>query len=1409
MRFVAPVAAALLVGGMAVVPVDAEPASAAPAAPAPEPATTTTVDDSDLDSWVYSAGWTHAAGEGWTAQNHGGSESFSNTAGARATLTFTGTSIELGGTLGPNAGRARAWVDCGEPVTLDLYAPQKKYGLTVATFAGLPAGTHTLVVEVLGTRNSASTDTYAIIDHARVTDDPALADPSRRWQGGAYGYSDAPIQLVRAGCGPADLVSQLKVRSSGGWFAAGDAWGAVNGHSAELANGRAAPGPVVLAGSVREAATLGLRQNTPATLDLDLPDAPRSLLLWVAADETVGGSAQFGVTDRETGDFLPTRVLEGVPGTWSHAGSTSQAISAAPGEQKVLVVDLTGAGGAASVDEVQVWASSATAKPAELVILKGRVSTLSAARLALEVGSGAASIDADHIAAKADAFSRGPVVLGRVLADAAQPAWTEDGKPVDLSYGRTLTVSGEQLSDEALSITLPAVAWPASTSTVHVKLETGQRCRSLTASVGLADGTPSRASATLSVGVLGDGEPLPMKHNGLWAAVDYPGASRSPVTDGQIREELADELLDAKGAVVGTASSALSALVATQAAALAGTANNRSMAVTSYPIANPLVIGAGFTGNRAGGKFAPADLESIDVHGQQRQEVNATALDSLDLYPLSVDLMTDRMRQHMRTIATSTLTDLAHVASPLVRTVELVISGTPGAVVAIDQAGLDCVSAETAPGRVMPLWSQIGLPPAFLPTPTGANGEQHWQLGTNPLWWDFACPAGPAIGGLQYTATRTRLTSWSNATTGVSPGAIDVIRVDETSTATLPACGLPADQKQSAFSEWALTAGSRGAPDDASYTVAFRHLSDPTADRVRVVTGDWTDQLGVWAADAGYETLDDPLTFAIWAALAPFDLPGAIILNPFTQHALPVSAQLAVGGVLHGGSELVAKLPAASQAGSKLTFVTAESAAADAAAGRVAVLERDGTDIVIPLADGKADLALEKKAVVAGTDRVAAGIPSTKWGPGWVDESFGEGRVCTRDLGNCRPYRALEGYPGPGWDGNLDEDNFWREDAPRFPDDELPEIGAQPEPEPAAPQTEAHVGQATNLPPAAGFEAMFPQNPSRSLVGETAEFQNSFDDLVQRAWQTTQRFGDDMGGVNAAEVAMQLPRSQRVNTVALRTSSEPLYFYSALPPSVVLGANGEVGTGLRANPLALANYQAGFNDEVNLMHALSTDRARSLFVVGSPDERLIARSLEGLDAVRGYYIYETSFAGGFNLLKSVRQAGLGGEYQPFATNLGIATRYEVAVPGGIPAADITGWKKIDVFPNQRFEVTASSSEITTADREGWSFAGSTTHDWAVFDYYTPSVVGEVLTVERPSVQLTSRARQHYGVLIFTKQSGWTFFADKQDVLTADYLRGLGFRKGTWTGVQDVEMWVPTDGENYTVKVDRNFEPADE
>ncbi len=96
----------------------------------------------------YAGGWSSAAHSAYA----GGHVEWASRAGARATFTFTGTQVSLIGPEGPTRGQARILID-GSPVALiDTYA--RRFDATerlfTATFAA--RGTHTLTVEVLGTR---------------------------------------------------------------------------------------------------------------------------------------------------------------------------------------------------------------------------------------------------------------------------------------------------------------------------------------------------------------------------------------------------------------------------------------------------------------------------------------------------------------------------------------------------------------------------------------------------------------------------------------------------------------------------------------------------------------------------------------------------------------------------------------------------------------------------------------------------------------------------------------------------------------------------------------------------------------------------------------------------------------------------------------------------------------------------------------------------------------------------------------------------------------------------------------------------------------------------------------------------------------------------------------------------------
>ncbi len=90
---------------------------------------------------------------------------YSDETGARAEFEFYGTGIGWRVAMGPMMGKARASLD-GASVTVDLY--RQSAALTALARTGLPVGTHTLSIEVLGERNPSATGYYVTIDALQV-----------------------------------------------------------------------------------------------------------------------------------------------------------------------------------------------------------------------------------------------------------------------------------------------------------------------------------------------------------------------------------------------------------------------------------------------------------------------------------------------------------------------------------------------------------------------------------------------------------------------------------------------------------------------------------------------------------------------------------------------------------------------------------------------------------------------------------------------------------------------------------------------------------------------------------------------------------------------------------------------------------------------------------------------------------------------------------------------------------------------------------------------------------------------------------------------------------------------------------------------------------------------------------------
>jgi hypothetical protein len=112
---------------------------------------------------LYSGAWNHGnLNKSWSE----GTVSSSDAAGARATFTFTGTSVTWIGCRKLTTGIARVYVDGNFVREIDTYEPPpiEGYQTPVFTASGLAPGTHTLTIEATGRRNPAASSAYVVVD---------------------------------------------------------------------------------------------------------------------------------------------------------------------------------------------------------------------------------------------------------------------------------------------------------------------------------------------------------------------------------------------------------------------------------------------------------------------------------------------------------------------------------------------------------------------------------------------------------------------------------------------------------------------------------------------------------------------------------------------------------------------------------------------------------------------------------------------------------------------------------------------------------------------------------------------------------------------------------------------------------------------------------------------------------------------------------------------------------------------------------------------------------------------------------------------------------------------------------------------------------------------------------------------
>jgi hypothetical protein len=121
-------------------------------------ATITHLEQTD-PSIVYSGTW-YTNG---SAANSAGSASLTNANGAQAIITFNGTGITWIGVLDPWAGVALVYLD-GTLNTVDTYGDTTLYQQALFTARGLPAGPHTLSIEVVHRRDPNGSGSWIWID---------------------------------------------------------------------------------------------------------------------------------------------------------------------------------------------------------------------------------------------------------------------------------------------------------------------------------------------------------------------------------------------------------------------------------------------------------------------------------------------------------------------------------------------------------------------------------------------------------------------------------------------------------------------------------------------------------------------------------------------------------------------------------------------------------------------------------------------------------------------------------------------------------------------------------------------------------------------------------------------------------------------------------------------------------------------------------------------------------------------------------------------------------------------------------------------------------------------------------------------------------------------------------------------
>jgi hypothetical protein len=94
----------------------------------------------------------------------GASATLAMNGGCRATFSFTGTAVGWVAYRDEWSGIARVYVDETLRAEIDTYVSPQRAQASIYAISGLPAGPHTLTIEVTGSKNPASGGTWVWVD---------------------------------------------------------------------------------------------------------------------------------------------------------------------------------------------------------------------------------------------------------------------------------------------------------------------------------------------------------------------------------------------------------------------------------------------------------------------------------------------------------------------------------------------------------------------------------------------------------------------------------------------------------------------------------------------------------------------------------------------------------------------------------------------------------------------------------------------------------------------------------------------------------------------------------------------------------------------------------------------------------------------------------------------------------------------------------------------------------------------------------------------------------------------------------------------------------------------------------------------------------------------------------------------